>query len=84
MSDASQTRTAGFVRVRGARTHDLKSADVEVPRDALGDVVRYADWTAEVGPGAGKEGGRAAAAGPPAEIARSPESRIAPYLAVPS
>jgi excinuclease ABC subunit A len=52
-----------------------------VPRDALGDVVRHADGIVDVGPGAGEEGGRVAAAGPPAEVARSPESRTAPDLA---
>ncbi|AIS01800.1 ATP-binding cassette domain-containing protein [Streptomyces glaucescens] len=44
-------------------------------------VVAGADWVIDLGPGGGAEGGRIVAAGPPAEVARTPESRTAPYLA---
>ncbi|MGW9035892.1 ATP-binding cassette domain-containing protein [Streptomyces sp. NPDC055721] len=45
------------------------------------DVVATADWVLDLGPGGGDEGGRVVAAGPPAEVAASPASRTAPYLA---
>ncbi len=44
-------------------------------------VVAGSDWVLDIGPGAGDEGGRVVAAGPPAEVARAKESRTAPYLA---
>jgi excinuclease ABC subunit A len=44
-------------------------------------VVAASDWVIDVGPGAGDDGGRIVAAGPPAEVALSAASRTAPYLA---
>jgi excinuclease ABC subunit A len=44
-------------------------------------VVAGSDWVIDIGPGAGEEGGRVVAAGTPAEVAKSPKSRTAPYLA---
>jgi excinuclease ABC subunit A len=44
-------------------------------------VVAGSDWVIDIGPGAGDEGGRIVAAGPPAAVAVSAESRTAPYLA---
>jgi excinuclease ABC subunit A len=44
-------------------------------------VVAGSDWVIDMGPGAGDEGGRVVAAGPPAEVAGVAESRTAPYLA---
>lgn len=43
-------------------------------------VVAGADWVIDLGPGGGDAGGRIVAAGPPAEVARSGQSRTAPYL----
>ncbi|MFF8015283.1 ATP-binding cassette domain-containing protein [Streptomyces sp. NPDC007929] len=44
-------------------------------------VVARADWVIDLGPGGGDAGGRIVAAGPPADLARSAESRTVPYLA---
>jgi excinuclease ABC subunit A len=43
-------------------------------------VVAAADWVIDMGPGAGEEGGRIVAAGPPGDVATSKASRTAPYL----
>ena len=43
-------------------------------------VVAASDWVIDVGPGAGEEGGRIVAAGPPLEVAQAPNSRTASYL----
>jgi excinuclease ABC subunit A len=44
-------------------------------------VIAASDWVIDVGPGAGDEGGRIVAAGPPEVLARTKASRTAPYLA---
>ncbi|MBL8797548.1 MAG: excinuclease ABC subunit UvrA [Planctomycetia bacterium] len=44
-------------------------------------VIARSDWVIDVGPGAGDEGGRIVAAGPPSTVARAAQSRTAPYLA---
>src|SRR6201999_4373701 len=44
-------------------------------------VIGASDWVIDIGPGAGDEGGRIIAAGPPAQVARAPKSATARYLA---
>jgi excinuclease ABC subunit A len=44
-------------------------------------VIAASDWVIDIGPGAGDEGGKAVASGPPADVAKSKSSRTAPYLA---
>jgi excinuclease ABC subunit A len=43
-------------------------------------VVAGSDWVIDIGPGAGEEGGRVVAAGPPRDVAKVKASRTAPYL----
>jgi excinuclease ABC subunit A len=43
-------------------------------------VVGASDWVIDIGPGAGDEGGRIIAVGTPAEVAKTSDSRTAPYL----
>ena len=58
---------------RGRRQHRRR-------RRARHAVIRASDWVIDIGPGAGDEGGRVVAAGPPSEVARSKESRTAQYM----
>ncbi len=44
-------------------------------------VISGSDWVIDMGPGAGDEGGRVVAFGPPVEVARTAGSRTAPFLA---
>jgi excinuclease ABC subunit A len=44
------------------------------------DVVARADWVIDLGPGAGKNGGKLVAAGTPERVAKSRTSKTAPYL----
>jgi excinuclease ABC subunit A len=44
-------------------------------------VIAASDWVIDIGPGAGDEGGRIVAAGPPKVVAKARASRTAPYLA---
>ena len=44
-------------------------------------VAARSDWVMDLGPGAGDEGGRLVASGPPVEVAKASVSRTAPYLA---
>jgi excinuclease ABC subunit A len=44
-------------------------------------VIASSDWVIDMGPGAGDDGGRVVAAGPPVELADAAGSRTAPYLA---
>lgn len=45
------------------------------------DMITASDWLIDVGPGAGDEGGKVVAFGPPEQVAKNDLSRTAPYLA---
>jgi excinuclease ABC subunit A len=57
---------------------DLGNTVVVVEHDR--DTMEAADWLVDLGPGAGRHGGRLVAAGRPAEVKRSAESLTARYL----
>lgn len=43
-------------------------------------VIASSDWVIDVGPGAGEQGGRIVACGPPRQLCEAADSRTAPYL----
>jgi excinuclease ABC subunit A len=95
-TELQRTARARTLYVLDEPTTGLHPADVErllVQLDRLVDaghtvivvehdmrVIAGSDWVVDLGPGAGDEGGRVVAAGTPAEVARSRESRTAPFL----
>jgi excinuclease ABC subunit A len=44
------------------------------------DLIAEADWIIDLGPGAGEQGGRIVAEGPPESVARLPGSQTGQYL----
>jgi excinuclease ABC subunit A len=61
------------------RLRDLGNTVLVVEHDA--DTMRAADYLVDMGPGAGKSGGRVVAAGKPAVVLANPESLTGQYLA---
>ena len=57
---------------------DLGNTVLVVEHDE--ETIRAADWVVDLGPGAGKHGGRVVAEGPPEEIARNRDSLTGAYL----
>jgi excinuclease ABC A subunit len=62
------------------RLVDQQQSSVIVVEHNL-DIVCRADWVIDLGPGAGKDGGRIMFEGPPAELARSADSATGRHLA---
>ncbi|MFC9504875.1 excinuclease ABC subunit UvrA [Streptomyces sp. NPDC057002] len=69
--------TERLVRVLG-RLRDLGNTVLVIEHDL--DVLRAADWVVDVGPGAGRDGGRIVAQGTPEEVARTEGSVTGAYL----
>src|SRR6185503_2230727 len=60
------------------KLRDLGNTVVVVEHDE--DTMRAADWLVDLGPGAGRHGGRLVAAGTPAEVCATPASITGQYL----
>ena len=96
LARAVRNRTTGVLYVLDEPSIGLHPANVAglegVMRDLKADgntvvvvdhdagVLADADWLIEMGPGAGAEGGRVIAEGPPEAVAANPASRIGPFL----
>ncbi len=57
---------------------DLGNTILVVEHDE--ETIRTADWVVDIGPGAGAEGGRVVVAGPPAVVAKHPDSVTGQFL----
>jgi excinuclease ABC subunit A len=95
-TELQRTTRGGVLYVLDEPTTGLHPADVDrliLQLDRLVDagntvivvehdmrVLAASDWVVDIGPGAGDEGGKVVAAGPPAEVAVAPGSRTAPFL----
>ena len=60
------------------KLRDLGNTVVVVEHDE--DTMRAADWLVDLGPGAGRHGGRIVAAGPPSAVEKDPDSLTGRYL----
>lgn len=96
LARAVRNRTTGVLYVLDEPSIGLHPANLEglsgVMRDLVADgnsvllvdhdthALAQADWLIELGPGAGKAGGRIVAEGTPAEVARNGNSLIGPFL----
>ena len=61
------------------KLRDLGNTVIVVEHDEL--TMRAADWLVDLGPGAGRHGGRVVASGTPVEVTRAPASLTGRYLA---
>jgi excinuclease ABC subunit A len=93
---ASRKQRGGLVLLdeptRGLHPHDVRllvdvihrlveGGDTVVTVEHDMDVVKCADWVIDLGPEGGEGGGRIVAAGTPEQVAATPGSRTAPFLA---
>ncbi|KZX20630.1 excinuclease ABC subunit A [Rathayibacter tanaceti] len=97
LARAVRSRTTGVLYVLDEPSIGLHPSNIDglldVVRGLLDDgnsvvvvdhdvqVLRAAEWMIEIGPGSGRHGGSVIGSGPLSEIAGTPGSRIAPFLA---
>ena len=67
-------------RLMAQLNHLVEAGNTVVVVEHEISVIQASDWVIDIGPGAGDEGGRVVAAGPPSDVARSKDSRTARYM----
>ena len=84
VSGVTVTEVMGCGAQRGYTEH-YRGTAVNIslrPRLKIEAVMRHADYLVDIGPGAGRHGGRLLASGTVAEVLRSPDSVTAAYLRI--